>query len=302
MFLERRGISQRRACWLLGLSRRWKNYQSCRKEEDVIQRLKELARRYPRFGYRRLHQMLLRQNPGGTPINVKRVRRLCRLAGLKLPVKRRKKRLGIGVKPPVLAEYPNHVWAYDFIHDWSENGRKLKFLTIEDEYTRRAMAIEVDRRMTSRQVCGILQELMHQHGTPAFIRSDNGPEFIAKSLKRMLAVKGAAAAYIDPGSPWQNGKNERFNGIFRDECANMETFHHRDHARAIAQLFCRYYNQERPHSSLGYLTPEEFARRHPPLGAGSVDSDSRVPSPAPNGGCRDVPVGTPPPTLILHSV
>ena len=126
---------------------------------------------------------------------------------------------------------------------------------------------------------------------PAFVRSDNGPEFIAQCVARMLAVKGVACKHIDPGSPWQNGKNERFNGTFRDECANMETFHHRDHARAIAELFRRYYNTQRPHSSLGYQTPQEFARRHPPAAAGSVVSDSNVPSPAAAGGCRNVPVG-----------
>jgi putative transposase len=255
-----------------------------------MESLKQLARQHPRFGYRRLHQMLLRQNPDGPPINVKRVRRLCRLAGLKLPVKRRKKRRGIGVQSPVVAEYPHHVWAYDFVFDWSAQGRTLKFLTAEDEYTRQALAIEVDHRITARQVCQILQQLMREYGVPAFLRSDNGPEFIARSVRRMLAVKGVATAYIDPGSPWQNGRNERFNGIFRDECANMETFHHRDHARAIARLFRRYYNHQRPHSSLGYQTPEEFARRHPPLGAGCVVPDSNVPPPAPNGGCRDVPL------------
>jgi len=287
--MERRGISQRRACWLLGLSRRWQGYQSCRKERDMIDTLKELTRRYPRFGYRRLHQMLLRQ---GRRVNVKRVRRLCVLAGLKLPVRKRRKRRGMGVKTPVLAEYPNHVWAYDFVFDWCESGRKLKVLTLEDEFTRECLAIEVDHRMAARQLCGVLERVMRERGVPAYIRSDNGPEFIAKAVARMLAVKGTQCRHIDPGSPWQNGKNERFNGIFRDECSNMETFHHKDHARAVCRLFQRYYNQERPHSSLGYQTPAEFARRHPPLGAGLVVNDSRVPSPAPNGGCRNVPTGS----------
>jgi putative transposase len=121
--------------------------------------------------------------------------------------------------------------------------------------------------MGARQVCEVLERLMRERGAPAFVRSDNGPEFIARCLARMLAVKGVACTHIDPGSPWQNGKNERFNGIFRDECANRETFHQRAHARAISQLFRRYYNTARPHSSLGYQTPAEFARRHPPLGA-----------------------------------
>jgi putative transposase len=259
----------------------------------VIEKLQELARRYPRFGYRKLHRMLRRRHPEEGPVNVKRVRRLCTLAGLNLPQKRRRKRRGQGVKTPVIAEYPNHVWAYDFVFDWCENGRQLKFLTLVDEYTRECLEIEVDHRMGAKQVWQVLQRVMARRGVPTFIRSDNGPEFVAKYLTQMLAAQGVTCHHIEPGSPWQNGKNERFNGIFRDECANMETFHHRDHARALSQLFRRYYNTERPHASLGYQTPAEFARRHPPLGAGFVVSCSNVPSPAPKGGCRNVPVGMP---------
>jgi putative transposase len=262
-----------------------------KQEDDVIETLKELARRYPRFGYRRLHQMLLRchAREGRGAVNVKRVRRICAAAGLKVPTKKRRKRRGIGVKTPVVAEHPNHVWAYDFVHDWSANGRQLRFLTVVDEFTREGLAIEVDHRMSAKRVWQVLERLMGARGVPEFVRSDNGPEFVAKLLMRMLAVKNIACAHIEPGSPWQNGTNERFNGIFRDECANMETFHHQDHARALAQLFLKYYNQERPHSSLGYLTPREFARRHPPLGAGSIVSYSQISSPAPKGGCRMSP-------------
>jgi len=285
--MERRGISSRRACELLGLSRRWRSYQSQRRERDMVERLKELARRYPRFGYRRLHQMLRRQR---VVINVKRVRRLCVISGLKLPAKRRKKRCGRGVKPPVIAEFPNHVWAYDFVFDWCENGRQLKILTVADEFTRECLAIEVDHRMGARQVCAVLVGIMERRGVPQFVRSDNGPEFIAKALQRMLAVKGVTCRHIDPGSPWQNGKCERFNGIFRDECSNMETFHHRDHARAVCRLFQRYYNHQRPHSSLGYRTPVEFSQRQPMAAAGCVVSDLNVPAPAAAMGCRNVSV------------
>ena len=229
--------------------------------------------------------MLLRKK---VKVNVKRVRRLCVVLGLKLPVRRKKKRRGKGLKMPVLAEYPNHVWAYDFVFDWSEGGRQLKFLTVEDEFTRECLAIEVDHRMGAREVCQVLLRLMQERGVPEFVRSDNGPEFIARSLIRMLAVKGVSCRHIDPGSPWQNGKNERFNGTFRDECTNMETFHHRDHARAVSRLFVRYYNQERPHSSLGWRTPAEFSRRPPMAAAGSVVSGSKVPSPAAAMGGRPV--------------
>jgi putative transposase len=286
----------------LGLSRRWRTYRSCRKEHDVLDKLKTLARRYPRFGYRRLHQMLRREHPEELPLNVKRVRRLCRLAGLSLPRRRRKKRHGQGVTFPVIAEYPNHVWAYDFVFDWCENGRPLKFLTLVDEYTREGLAIEVDYRLDARAVWRVLARVMRQRGAPAFLRSDNGPEFVAKYLTRMLALNRIACIHIDPGSPWQNGKNERFNGIFRDECTNMETFYHRDHARALSKLFLRYYNTDRPHTSLGYQTPAEFARRHPPLGAGSLVLNSNAPAPAPKGGCRKVPAGTPLPKRPLHSL
>jgi putative transposase len=288
----------------LGLSRRWRDYAGVKKEDDVMETLKELARKYPRFGYRRLHQMLLRRQAKDGPgkrVNVKRVRRICAAAGLKVPTRKRRKRRGLGVKTPVVAEYPNHVWAYDFVHDRCANGRQLRFLTVVDEFTREGLAIEVDHRMNAARIWQVLERLMRERGVPEFVRSDNGPEFIAKCLMRMLAVKNITCAHIEPGSPWQNGRNERFNGIFRDECANMETFHHKDHARALSQLFLKYYNQERPHSSLGYLTPREFARRHPPLGAGSVDSYSNVPSPAPQGGVPHVPGPEPQPRVTVYS-
>ncbi len=187
----------------------------------------------------------------------------------------------------MIAAYPNHVWAYDFLHDWCPSGRQLKILTVEDEFTRESLAIEVDYRITARQLCGILQGLMQRRGVPAFVRSDNGPEFVARSLRRMLAVKGARRASTSIRAA--RGKTAGKSGSTASSAtsANMETFHHRDHARALCRLFQKYYNSERPHSSLGYQTPEEFARRHPPLGAGCVVTDSNIPSPAPNGGCRN---------------
>ncbi len=258
-FAVARDLSTRRACALAGVSRRRLGYASRRKDDRLVRRLRELARERPRFGYRRLHRMLKRE---GHKVNVKRVRRLCLLHGLKLSRRRRRKRRGQGVGVPPLAAYPNHVWAYDFVHDVCENGRKLKVLTVEDEFTRRCLAIEVEHRMGSRFVARALLKLFAEHGTPSFVRSDNGPEFIAKVLMRMLKVQGVECRHIEPGSPWQNGRLERFNGSYRDECANLETFHNRDHARALSRLYMRDYNERRPHSSLGYLTPEEFARKH----------------------------------------
>ena len=181
--------------------------------------------------------------------------------GLKLSRKVRRKRRGRGIGGvPCRAEYPNHVWAYDFVHDVCENGRKLKVLTVEDEFTRRCLAIEVEHRMGGSFVARTLLGLFGEHGTPAYVRSDNGPEFIAKCLMRTLEIEGVECRHIEPGSPWQNGLNERFNGSYRDECANLETFHNRDHARALSKMYQRDYNGRRPHSSLGYLTPEEFTK------------------------------------------
>jgi len=257
-FMTRRGLSQRRACQLLRVSRRWLRYDAKRGRDPVLPRLKELAARHPRYGYRRLHVLLRRE---GVEVNAKRVRRLCVVHGLKLSRRRRRKRRGVGTGVPCHAEYPGHVWAYDFVHDACQGGRKLKILTVEDEFTRRCLAIEAERRMPASAVCRALLRLFAEHGTPAFVRSDNGPEFIAKALVKALAERGVECRHIDPGSPWQNGLNERFNGSLRDECLNLETFAHPDQARAVCRLFMRHYNHERPHSALGYLTPDEFAAR-----------------------------------------
>jgi putative transposase len=248
---------------LVAVSRRRLGYVSCRKDADLVGRLKELAAAYPRYGYRRLHVMLQRQlKKSGDPrkLNVKRVRRLCRLLRLSLKAKRRRKRRGQNCGMPCKAEYPNHVWAYDFLEDRTERGRKLRILTVEDEFTRKCLEIEVEHRMNAKFVVQTLLELFKEHGVPVYVRSDNGPEFIARALMAMLQEAGVECRHIEPGSPWQNGINERFNGSYRDECANMNTFHNRDHARALSKLYKREYNQVRPHSSLGYQTPAEFAQ------------------------------------------
>jgi putative transposase len=257
-FATARDLSARRACELAGVSRRRLGYASRRKDDALVARLKELAAERPRFGYRRLHQMLKRE---GHQVNVKRVRRLCVKHGLKLSRKRRRKRRGEGVGVPPRAMWPNHVWAYDFVHDVCENGRKLKVLTVEDERTRRCLTIEVEHRMAARFVANTLLKLFDEHGTPMFVRSDNGPEFIAKHLMYVLKSRGVQCRHIEPGSPWQNGHLERFNGSYRDECANLETFHNRDHARALSRLYMKDYNERRPHSSLDYLTPREFTEQ-----------------------------------------
>lgn len=170
----------------------------------------------------------------------------------------KKRRKGIG-EVPCRAEFPRNVWTYDFVHDACENGRKLKILTVVDEFTRYSPAIEPDTSIKAEKVIEILKRLFEKHGAPFFIRSDNGPEFIADALKKWLVTSGAKTIYIDPGKPWQNPYGESFNGKFRDECLNMEVFHNISHAKVVIEMWRREYNENRPHSSLGYMTPEEFA-------------------------------------------
>lgn len=255
-----RQVSQRRACALVSISRSSLLYQArCDDDEDkLVIRLKELATRHPRFGYRRLHALLRRE---GGRVNRKRVQRLCREHGLRVPVRRRRKRRGEKQLNPLVADHPNHVWTYDFVNDVDECGRKLRFLTLEDEFTREAVAIETGTRMPSVRVIAVLSRAMSERGAPLFLRSDNGPEFLAKELMRWLKTRGVKTHHIDPGSPWQNGFGESLNGRFRDEFLNLELFHHAAHARALTGLWRRHYNTERPHSSLGYLTPSEFAAK-----------------------------------------
>lgn len=257
-FFRARRMSARRACRWLGLGRNWLSYVSRKDDGELAAELKDLAAANPRYGVRRLCVMLRRE---GRVVNLKRVRRMCREHGLMLKQKRRRKRRGIGAGVPCKAEHPDHVWAYDFVEDRTEAGRKLRILTVVDEFTRECLAVEVEYRMNARFVAQTLLRLFGERGAPKFVRSDNGPEFVAKHLMRTLAGSGVEARHIEPGSPWQNGRNERFNGSLRDECLNVETFHGRDHGRALIKLYGRHYTERRPHSSLGYLTPKEFAEK-----------------------------------------
>lgn len=263
-FLVERNISTRRACWWLGLGRSWLKYASSRsmRDEELVERLQELACVHSSYGVRFLHAKLRQE---GLIVNVKRIHRLCRRHGLLLKQKVRRKRRGIGVGMPCKSEHPNQVWAYDFMEERTDGGRnggrKLRILTVIDEFTRRCIGVEVEYRMNAKFVAQTLLRLFATHGTPRFIRSDNGPEFIARFLMRVLQIHGVEARHIDPGSPWQNGIDERFNGTLRRECTNRETFHNRDHARALIKLYARSYTNDRPHSSLRYLTPAEFTAK-----------------------------------------
>jgi putative transposase len=226
-----------------------------RQDAELVTKLQAIAKKYPRFGYRRALVMLRRQ---GLKVNHKRVRRLWVQAGLSLPPRRTKKRSARRRTVPTLATHPGHVWTYDFMEDRTIDGRKLRFLTIIDEFSRECMAIEVRRSFPARHVLTVLQRLFAQHPPPQFIRSDNGPEFIARAVRDWLIEQGAVTLYIDPGSPWQNPFGESFNGRFRDECLNLEVFLNVTEAAVISGQWRQHYNHDRPHSSLGYLTPAEF--------------------------------------------
>ena len=254
------GVSERRACKVLGQSRSTQRYSSSRKsEESLVGRILELVREFPRYGYRMITR-LLRQE--GWRINFKRVYRIWRQEGLKVPVKKRKKRrLGSreGGVTRRRAEYPNHVWSVDFIFDRTSNGRVLKILGLVDEFTRECIALEVARNFTSGNVIDLLSEVIADRGLPRYIRSDNGPEFISQELRGFLDTIDVKTSFIEPGSPWENGYVESFNSRLRDECLACELFTTLAEARSIISEWRNTYNHRRPHSSLEGMTPAEFA-------------------------------------------
>lgn len=251
------GLSQRRSCAMIGMGRSFARYQGRRKEDpELLTRVRALALRHPRYGYRRIWAMLRR---GGLKINLKKVLRLWRKAGLAL--KRRPARIrrqGNRVPGPLRATYPRHVVTYDFMFDETSEGRRLKILTVVDEFTRECLAIVVGYRMTARQVMWALAKAFSAGGWPEYLRSDNGPEFIAEALESWLKERGVTTHHIDPASPWQNAYGESFNDKLRTECLNLELFESAEEAQRILEVWRRHYNHERPHSSLGYRTPAEM--------------------------------------------
>jgi transposase InsO family protein len=219
----------------------------------------QLVRLHPRFGYRRIWALLRGE---GWALNRKRLYRLWRREGLKVPRKQRKKRrLGQSANGcrRLKAERIDHVWAWDFIFDRTENGRTLKWLTLVDEYTRECLALVAARSLTAEDAVDVLAELVQVRGVPEHLRSDNGPEFIAAALRSWLERTGTKTAYIAPGSPWENGYAESFNARLRDELLNAESFGNLAEAKAMAERWQLDYNHRRPHSSLGYRTPAKFA-------------------------------------------
>ena len=250
-------VSERRACQVLGQAR--STQRRARKtpndEERLVGRITALASQYGRYGYRRITAMLKNE---GWKVNHKRVERIWRREGLKVPKKQPKRRrlwLTDGSCIRLRPIHRNHVWAYDFMSCRTYDGRPIKILTVVDEYTRECLALIVERRLQSDDVLYCLTDLFVTHGIPEHIRSDNGPEFTAKAVRRWLGKIGVNTMYIEPGSPWENGYNESFNGKLRDEFLNGEIFYTLKEAQVLIEGWRREYNTIRPHSSLGYRPP-----------------------------------------------
>jgi transposase InsO family protein len=259
---QKLGVSERRACQALGQSRGNQRREPVRQDDEDRLRadIIRLAQTYGRYGYKRITALL---RASGWIVNHKRVERIWREEGLKVP--RRHKKHGrlylndgscIRLRPC----WPNHVWSYDFVAERLISGRKIRILTVIDEYTRQCLALRVGYALKSDDVMDVLTDLFIEHGLPDHIRSDNGSEFTAKSIKGWLKRLKVKTLYIEPGSPWENGYNESFNGRLRDELLNGEVFYTMKEAQVIIEKWRHHYNHIRPHSSLGYRPPAPIAR------------------------------------------
>ena len=266
-YAEGRGLSRRRACALLSVARSALGYVSTliARDADVVPPMQALAAQYPRYGYRTIRIFLARQ---GHALGTDRMYRVWRQAGLQVPKKRPRRRVAASRPRPLPPTAINHVWAYDFVFDTCADGRTLKCLTVIDEFTRECLAIDVAGGIRSGRVIEVLTQLVSRHGAPRYLRSDNGPEFVARAILRWLQAAQIETAFIDPGKPWQNGMDESFNGKLRDQHLSLQWFRHRAEAKVSIEQWRQHYNEVRPHSSLGYLTPMEFKAKHL---AGTVD-------------------------------
>ena len=275
-FVQTRGLSRRRACALLSVARSTLGYVSTliARDAGVVPPMKTLAAQYPRYGYRTIRIFLERQ---GHAVGVDRMYRLWRTEGLQVPKKRPRRRVAASRPRPLPPTTINHVWACDFVFDTCADGRSLKCLTIIDEFTRECLAIDVAAGIRSGRVIEVLTQLVSLHGAPRYLRSDNGPEFVARAILRWLQAAQIETAYIDPGKPWQNGTDESFNGKLRDQHLSLQWFRNRTDAKVSIEAWRRHYNEVRPHSSLGYLTPAAFKAKHL---AGSVDGGRSPAMPA----------------------
>lgn len=259
---QRLGVTERRACKALDQSRGLQRRVSVRRcdEEALTAEIIKLAHRYGRYGYKRITALLQAQ---GWIVNHKRVERIWRQEGLKVPRRHKKKGrlyLNNGSCIRLRPHWPNHVWSYDFVAERLKDGRKIRTLTVIDEYTRECLALRTNYKLGADEVMDVLTDLFITKGIPDHIRSDNGSEFTAKSIKFWLAQLGVKTLYIEPGSPWENGYNESFNGRLRDELLNGETFYTLKEAQIIIEQWRHHYNHIRPHSSLGYKPPAPLTR------------------------------------------
>ena len=274
------GASERHACRLVYQPRGTQRYQPTqRNDEDALTRaIIALASQYGRYGYRRI---TIKLKESGWQVGRDRVERIWRREGLKVPQKQKPRGrlwLNDGSCVRLRPERPNHVWSYDFVSTFTHDGRTVRMLNLIDEYTRECLAIYVSRRINSNQVIEVLAAAMIEHGIPEYIRSDNGPEFVAIELRKWLAQTGARTLYIEPGSPWENGYCESFNSKLRDEFLNGEIFYSLKEVKVLAERWRVYYNTQRPHSSLGYRPPAPQTRRpENNLGYGKVESKERFP-------------------------
>lgn len=279
-------VSERRACRVVDQPRSSQRYEPQPRSDEglLVKRMLQLSRQRPRYGYRRIGCLLRRE---AWQASNTRVYRLWRREGLRVRKKRRKRRAtgsDVNACHRHQPERKNQIWCWDFIYDRTTNGSVLKCLSIVDEYTRECLALKMDRSFTSEDVIDTLAELFAIQGVPDHIRSDNGPEFVAKAIQGWLAQLGIETLYVEPGSPWQNGYAESFHSRLRDEFLSQEEFESLRSARKLTAQFQEDYNNHRPHSSLGYLTPREFSDRCPISSRGSVRlpmSQRTLPNPTP---------------------
>lgn len=263
LLVEEEGYPVRRACHYFHLHRSTFQYELQRPQEKharLIERLTALSWKHPRYGYRRIVALLRRE---GWTVSKKQVQRLRRLVGLKVaPPKKRVRRRGPSTGWLERATHRHQVWSWDFIHDRTDNGGTLKMLTLIDEYTRQCLAIRPARTLKSEDVLEVVKEAVREHGAPDYLRSDNGSEFIAHVVQDWFREYRIKTIYIEPGSPWQNGWIESFHARLRDECLNRELLLNLREARVVLEDFRRDYNQDRPHSRLGYLSPNQWIEQH----------------------------------------
>jgi putative transposase len=274
------GISERRACRLVYQPRGTQRYQAAqRADEDALTHaIIQLASQYGRYGYRRITALLQR---AGWRVGKDRVERIWRREGLKVPQKQKPRGrlwLNDGSCVRLRPERSNHVWSWDFMSHRTHDGRSVRILNLIDEHTRRSLAILPRRRWNSHQVIEAVADAMLENGIPEHIRSDNGPEFVAKDLRQWLAVTGTKTLYIEPGSPWENGYCESFNSKLRDEFLDGEIFYSLKEMQVLAERWRVHYNTLRPHSSLGYRPPAPAAWQiENNKGCGEVETAARFP-------------------------